>query len=309
MAPVTPAAAAAQAGRALAALALVFNAFTWGLSWWPFRQMQAAGLHPLWLTGFIFLIAVAVLLVSRPAAWAELRRTPALWGLVLASGATNACFNWGVSIGDVVRVVLLFYLMPLWTVLLSHWLLGERISARGAFRVALALAGAVVVLWPVGDAASTAAAGAGGTPHAWLPDALGLLGGFCFALNNVMLRREAHRSSGARALAMFGGGAVVSLALAAALTQAGLAPAPPPLAIGWGLATLALAGWFMASNLTLQYGAARLPANTTSVIMITEVFFASASALALGAGTLGAREALGAAMIVGGALLAAVQKD
>ena len=314
MQPAAPASAAAPSGRSLAVLGLVFNAFTWGVSWWPFRQMQALGLHPLWLTSFVFLIAVAALLASRPAAWAELRRTPSLWGLVLASGATNACFNWGVSIGDVVRVVLLFYLMPLWTVLLSHWLLGERISARGGFRVALALAGAMVVLWPGGDAASAAAPGAAGTPQAWLPqvalpDVLGLLGGFSFALNNVMLRREAHRGSGARALAMFGGGALVSLALAAVLTQAGLAPAPPPLAIGWGLATLALAGWFLASNLALQYGAARLPANTTSVIMISEVFFASASALALGAGTLGGREALGAAMIVGGALLASVQKD
>ena len=314
MAVTTPATAALPAGRSLAALALVFNAFTWGVSWWPFRQLQAAGLHPLWLTSFVFLIAVAALLASRPAAWAELRRTPSLWGLVLAAGATNACFNWGVSIGDVVRVVLLFYLMPLWTVLLSHWLLGERISARGAFRVALALAGAMVVLWPGGDAASAAAPGAAGTPQAWLPqlalpDVLGLLGGFSFALNNVMLRREARRGSGARALAMFGGGAVVSLALAAVLTLAGLAPAPPALAVGWGLATLALAGWFLASNLALQYGAARLPANTTSVIMISEVFFASASALALGAGTLGGREALGAAMIMGGALLAALQKD
>ena len=75
------------------------------------------------------------------------------------------------------------------------------------------------------------------------------------------------------------------------------------------LAALGLAAWFLGSNLTLQYGAARLPANTTSVVMISEVFFASASALALGAGTLGLREALGAAMILGGALLAAVQRD
>ena len=33
----------------LAALALTFNAFTWGVSWWPFRQMQGLGLHPLQL--------------------------------------------------------------------------------------------------------------------------------------------------------------------------------------------------------------------------------------------------------------------
>ena len=293
---------------AWAALALVFNAFTWGVSWWPFRQLADLGLHPLWLTGFIYTAAAVGLLIARPAALSELLRTPALWGLVLASGATNACFNWGVSIGDVVRVVLLFYLMPLWTVVLSRALLGERISGRGAFRVAISLAGAMVVLWPAGDAAAAVVVVPGGLPS-WLPDGLGLLGGLAFALNNVMLRREAHRSPPARALAMFAGGAVVSMILAALLTQASMAPAPPPLAWGWVAAALGMAVWFLLSNLSLQYGAARLPANTTSVIMISEVFFASASALAMGAGTLGWREGMGALMILGGALLASVQKD
>jgi drug/metabolite transporter (DMT)-like permease len=294
--------------RAWAALALVFNAFTWGVSWWPFRQLADAGLHPLWLTGLIYTAAATGLLIARPAALPEVLRTPALWALVLASGATNACFNWGVSIGDVVRVVLLFYLMPLWTVVLSRLLLGERISARGAVRVALSLAGAMVVLWPAGGAVAAATMMPGRLPH-WLPDALGLLGGLAFALNNVMLRREARRSPAARALAMFAGGAVVSMGLAALLTQASLAMAPPPLAWGWAVAALGMAAWFLLSNLALQYGAARLPANTTSVIMISEVFFASASALAMGAGTLGWREGLGALMILGGALLASVQKD
>ncbi len=263
---------------------------------------------------------MVVLLLARPAAAGQLLRTRSLWWLVLAAGGTNACFNWAVSIGDVVRVVLLFYLMPLWTVLLSRLLLGERISSRGALRVALALAGAMVVLWPAAGPPATAAAataglaatslggGAGQLP-ALLPDLLGLLGGFCFALNNVMLRREARQPESARALAMFVGGAVVSLALAAWLTAAGVAPAPPPLAWGWGLAALGLAAWFLVSNLTLQYGAARLPANTTAVVMISEVFFASASALALGAGSLGWRETLGALMILSGALLASVQRD
>jgi len=299
---------AAGRGRAWAVLALVFNAFTWGVSWWPFRQLADAGLHPLWLTGLIYTTAAVGLLIVRPAALPEVLRTPALWALVLASGATNACFNWGVSIGDVVRVVLLFYLMPLWTVVLSRLLLGERVSARGAGRVALSLAGAMVVLWP-GDGAVAAAVVLPGTLPTWLPDALGLLGGLAFALNNVMLRREARRSPEARALAMFAGGAVVSMVLAALLTQAALATAPPPPAWGWGLAALAMAAWFLVSNLALQYGAARLPANTTSVIMISEVFFASASALAMGAGTLGWREGLGASMILGGALLASVQKN
>jgi len=295
------------AGRGLAVLALVFNAFTWGVSWWPLRQLGAMGLHALWLTGLVYSAAVLVLLLASPAAGSQLLRTRSLWWLVLASGCTNACFNWAVSIGDVVRVVLLFYMMPLWTVLLSRLLLGERISTRGLLRVALALGGAVAVLWPGGGSAAPAAAG--GHTAGMLPDGLGLAGGFCFALNNVMLRREAHRTQSARALAMFVGGAVVSLALAAWLTVGGQASAPPPLAWAWVLATLGLAGWFLGSNLMLQYGAARLPANTTAVVMISEVFFASASAVALGAGILGLREALGALMILGAALLATVQND
>ena len=88
----------------LAALALVFNAFVWGLSWWPFRQLEAAGLHPLAATALIYLLAVAVITLARAAAWREVLTHPALWVLVLASGTTNAAFNWAVTIGDVVRV-------------------------------------------------------------------------------------------------------------------------------------------------------------------------------------------------------------
>jgi hypothetical protein len=42
-------------------LALLFNAFTWGVSWWPFRQLQALGLHPLWATVLIYALAVVAI--------------------------------------------------------------------------------------------------------------------------------------------------------------------------------------------------------------------------------------------------------
>src|SRR5512145_3214241 len=160
------------------ALALVINAFVWGTSWWPFRQFEARGLHPLWATVLIYALAVIVIVALRPKAVGQLLRAPVLWVLVLAAGSTNACFNWAVTIGDVVRVVLLFYLMPLWTALLARPLLGERMDGRAAVRVALALSGAVVVLWPAPDRL------AGGPA---LADALAIVGGFSFALNNVML--------------------------------------------------------------------------------------------------------------------------
>jgi drug/metabolite transporter (DMT)-like permease len=275
------------------------------VSWWPFRQLQGAGLHPLWATALIYLLAVAVITVLRPSAWRELARAPVLWVLVLASGTTNAAFNWGVTVGDVVRVVLLFYLMPLWAVLLARVLLGERLTALAGLRMAMALAGAVAVLWPPEGLAG------GGLPLPRnLAEGLGVLGGFTFALNNVMLRREAARPEAARALAMFVGGALVAggVALlagpAGGFATPGTVPWPPAATSAWVLMALALGAAFLLSNLALQYGAARLPANVTAVVMLTEVLFASVSAVLLGAGSVTLPLLVGGALIVGAALLA-----
>jgi drug/metabolite transporter (DMT)-like permease len=53
--------------------------------------------------------------------------------------------------------------------------------------------------------------------------------------------------------------------------------------------------------------AARLPTATTSLIMLSEVLFATISAWLLGATELTPRMLLGGALIIGGALLAALQ--
>jgi len=274
------------------ALALLVNACVWGVSWWPFRELAARGLHPLWATALIYLLAVVAITIARPRAWSSLLSTPVLWVLLLASGTTNAAFNWAVTLGDVVRVILLFYLMPVWAVLLARTLLGEPVTGGALLRVGLALAGAAVVLGPA----------AGGWPlPRTLADTLGLVGGFSFALNNVMLRREARRPEEARALAMFLGGAIVAAALALG-QQIALPPAAAP---GWMIGALAMGAAFLLGNLSLQYGAARLPANVTAVVMISEVLFASASAVALGAGRLTAPLLAGGALIVAATVLAA----
>jgi drug/metabolite transporter (DMT)-like permease len=112
------------------ALALVFNAFVWGVSWFPFRQIAQHGVHPLWATFLIYAVVLIVASLARPRAWLTVARVPALLLLGLAAGATNVGFNWAVTLGDVMRVVLLFYLMPLWSVLLAWLLLGERRAWR-----------------------------------------------------------------------------------------------------------------------------------------------------------------------------------
>jgi len=275
--------------------ALLFNAMVWGLSWWPMRQLQAAGLHPLWSTAFIFAAITVLISVVRPRAWRDVLTQPALWLILLASGITNAAFNWGVTAGDVVRVVLLFYLMPVWLVLLAWLMLGEHPTRAAMLRVGLSVSGALVVLWPTD----------GQGLRGWsLVDGLGLLGGLSFAFNSVLLRQQAQRSETSRALAMFVGGVVVAGLLALNLE----APAPPM--AGWHqwwpwLALLSLG--FLLGNLSFQHGASRLAGSTTAVVMLTEVLWASGSALALGAGTLTPALAWGGLLIVSAAVLAALR--
>jgi drug/metabolite transporter (DMT)-like permease len=265
------------------------------VSWWPFRALQAQGVHGLWATAMVYLLVGAAIFAWRPDAPALVARTRSLWPLLVASGVTNACFNWAVTIGDVIRVVLLFYLMPAWAALLARIVLGEPLRPAVIARVALALAGAAVVLqppdapWPL--------------PRT-LADALAIVGGAAFAATNVLLRREAHRPEAARAFAMFAGGFVVAGAIGAALTAAGTIAAPPAPAPGWLVGVLGLALMFGVGNLCLQYGAARLPANVTSVVLLSEVLFAAASAVWLGGETVGTRTLAGGAMIVAAALLA-----
>lgn len=276
----------------LPAAALLLNALAWGLSWIPLQALYRLQLHPLLSITLVFGAALGLLLLWRPASLRRLLRSPQLLGVALAAGLTNIGFNWAVTIGDVVRVVLLFYLMPLWSIGLAWLLLRERPTRAALLRLALALAGVALVLKRPGQAWPLPAG---------LADWLALMGGFCFALNNVLLRRWRQTPGDARALAMFGGGFVMSGALALAGGTLHTVPAIP---VGdwvpW-VALLAIA--VFSGNLALQYGAARLPAQVTALIMLSEVLFASVSAVLLGAAQPSPATWAGGALIVLAALL------
>ena len=282
--------------NALAASALVVNAFLWGVSWWPFRELQAAGLHPLWATAGVFVLVCVGMLAFRFNAYKALLANPVLWWLALASGATNVAFNWAVTVGDVVRVVLLFYLMPAWAVLVAWLMLGERPTQASLMRLLLAMAGVLIVLktpdspWPIPQSVA---------------DWLALMGGLSFAITNALLRKFNHTPDSARMLAMFAGSAVLASAVAVLGVSVQMLPAPSLQSSGIAVFVgLSLA--FVISNMALQYGAARLTSSTTSLVMLTEILFTSVSAALLGAADFSPRIFLGGSLIVLAALLAAL---
>jgi drug/metabolite transporter (DMT)-like permease len=216
--------------------------------------------------------------------------------LLAAAGLTNVGFNWAVTIGDVVRVVLLFYLMPAWTVVLAWPLLGEKPTAPALARLALAMAGVVVVLktadsgWPVPETAA---------------DALALLGGFSFALTNILLRKLQDVPAAPRILAMFAGGALLAAAAGLLGGAWGAVPAPPAPQLAWAGIWLVLSLGFLVGNVALQYGASRMRAQSAALIMLCEVVFASLSAVALDAAELTPRIWFGGALILAAAVWSA----
>ena len=279
---------------ALAAAALTLNAFVYGVSWWPFRELQAYGVHPMWATALIYCLALLCLTIFQPRAWRGFAQHPALWWLVLAAGLTNIGFNWAVTLGDVVRAVLLFYLMPAWVVLLAWPMLGEKPTRGALLRLGLALTGVVIVLktpsspWPVPES---------------VPDWMALMAGFSFALTNILLRKLNHTPGESRMLAMFGGGAVVAIIAALLGMGLGLVNVLPSPQFSWVALALLVSGAFLVANLSLQYGAGRLSASATSLIMLSEVVFASVSSVVLGTAELSMRTLLGGALILLASLL------
>jgi len=283
----------------LAVAGLLFNAFVWGICWWPFKELERLGLHPLWATALVYgFVTLAIgLSLWRRGRLPYWREHPGLWLLLLASGLTNVGFNWAVTVGDVVRVVLLFYLMPAWSVLVAWLLLGDKPRPMALVRLAMALAGLVVVLktpetpWPVPES---------------LADVLALLSGLTFAITNALLLKLKDAPSASRTLAMFGGGAFMAtlaavLGLATGVVHAGAAPSWAWLPFV-GLLCLS----FLLGNLALQYGAARLAAHTTALVMLSEVLFASVSSVILGASQWESRTLWGGALILLAALLSVV---
>jgi drug/metabolite transporter (DMT)-like permease len=130
------------------------------------------------------------------------RRAGWLWAaLGLAAGWTNLAYVLAVLQGEVVRVLLLFYLSPLWTVLFSRFLLHEKLNRAGWAVMALAAGGALTMLWQPGDWPLPA------NRAEWLA----LSAGVMFAASNVISRHLDGVAEGAKSVSIWAGVAVLTV--------------------------------------------------------------------------------------------------
>ena len=266
-------------------LALLFSATFWGVVWYPLRLLEQRGLDGVWLTIVVY-AAAFVIVAPFVRDFAMIRqRWPEYLLLMLAAGWANLAFILAMLEGSVMRVLLLFYLSPVWALLLAHWLLHEAITAKIAVLMLVAMCGALLMLWNPQ------------LSHPWpqsRADWLALSACVAFALGNVMIRRLYDQPLLLKTTVAWVGCLLV--AGAALLVQQQQLP-DISLAILAAAVALGIAG-FMLSTVALQYGVTHMTVQRSAVILLFELVAGAVSSMWLAGEVLETRDYAGGIMII-----------
>ncbi|MDO9433836.1 DMT family transporter [Hydrogenophaga sp.] len=257
----------------LATGVLLFSASLWGLSWMPLKWFIAQGLSG----PVVSLVSYgAVGLCALVFIWRERAAWRAHWGFLLAlalvGGWANTSFVNALMAGDVVRVMFLFYLSPVWSVLGGWLFLKERIPPTRWAAVLAAILGLWMVLGGPGAVDLTLS----------VSDLLALSAGLAFAGNNLIARAAQRVPMQSKTLAVFVGCGAISLVLTTALGHG-----VPSMPAGVWFAVLAYGFvWLLLATATWQFGVTHLESSRAGVILLAELVVAVLTALWFGGETL-----------------------
>ena len=272
--------------NSLAVVALLFSSSLWGIIWYPLRWLNEAGMSAVW-SSLVMYIAAGILvlpfLFKQTIFNASNRRD--LVFLALAAGITNIAFLVALTEGEVMRVMLLFYLSPIWSVLLSRWWLKEHLSSPAIAMLVLAMTGSLVMLWDVSVGMPW--------PHG-LADWLAITASIAFSTHNVLARKLADVSMPAKTAVIWWG--VVIAAVVVLLCQQ--TPVPEVTMDVWVVASLVGILGIVVMTVTVLYGIARMPIYHSSVIMLFELVVAAIAAWALTNEVMSLQEWLGGGLIM-----------
>ena len=131
----------------LPTMAILASTVLWGTWWIPLRKLDELGFGSIMATGGGLLIPLLVML---PVVIMHRKRIAAAGAPLLLGAFFFACalalYAEGVLRGHVARVILLFYLTPVWSTLLARFMLAQPISPRRVLTLVFGLAGMLVIL-------------------------------------------------------------------------------------------------------------------------------------------------------------------
>lgn len=257
--------ATSQHTSVFAVASLLFSATLWGVFWYPLRWLESLGLQGVWITFLIYsgtlIYCIPIVLRYRD----EFLRSPLLLFLIaLSSGWCNTSFILAMLEGEVVRVILLFYLSPVWATLLARLILKEKLSRTSYWLLFVAFAGAMLMLW---------------SPQIGYPwpdsraDWFALSSGFAFALMNLFVHMAREVRIQTKTVSAWLGAMLVA---GTALLVRSEPIATVELvtifyAIFIGMTVMGAMTW------TVVYGVTHMPVHRSAIILLFEVVIATLS--------------------------------
>jgi drug/metabolite transporter (DMT)-like permease len=279
--------------EARARLAVLASGAIWGLFWIPLRGLEEQGLHGLWIMVVYFLIPTICVLPVFLARFRLIYR--AGWPLlltILTSAAALTLYAASIVFTDVIRALILFYLMPIWSTILARLVLGERVLPVRFLAMALAALGMLILF----------GLGAGWPVPRNMGDWMGLASGMFWAVTVVRLRIHEDHSALDLTTGFFIWGLILSVA--AALT---LAPGHMPAEIPSGPTMVALAAFMVflvvPGTFAALWGPKYLNPTIAGLLFMTEIVVGAISAALLAGEPFGPREVIGVTLIAGASLL------
>lgn len=287
--------ASTQHTSVFAVASLLVSATLWGVFWYPLRWLEQQGLQGVSITFLIYcgtlIYCIPILIRQRQ----EFARNPLLLLLIgLSSGWCNIAFILAMLEGEVVRIVLLFYLSPVWATLLARLVLKEHLSQTAYWLLFLAFAGAMLMLW---------------SPHAGYPwpesraDWFGLSSGFAFALMNLFVHMSNQVKIQTKTVSAWLGVILVAgVALLLRSEPISMGPLSASIyALLIGMTVMGAMTWLVV------YGVTHMPVHRSATILLFEVVAATVSTYLLTDERMSTREWLGGIAVIVAAYLSARQ--
>ncbi|RJS93092.1 DMT family transporter [Salinisphaera sp. Q1T1-3] len=278
----------------IASLIVAVAGSLWGLYWMPVRALSGAGWPGALGSVIVALIAGAILLpivIWRRQDW---RRADRLG--VAATGLGGSAFmlySVGIVEARVAVVILLFYLTPVWTTLLTRFVFGRAVHPVRYVVIVAGLAGLVLTLGR-----------GGGLPIPQRPgEWYALLAGLFWSLGSIGMSA---RSDLAPVESTF---VFVVGALGTAFVLFGLSPTWPsgtvwPPALSTTLWALAAGGlWWVTTMVALVWATSHLEPARVGILLMSEVLVGVISAALLAGESLAPIQIAGGTLLIGAAVL------
>lgn len=276
--------------QTLAKFAGIYSGVVFGVYWIPLRALEAAGFEGLWAT-FVFyaapLLLLTPLIVYRWRSFVRGSLRFHVCGMLI--GLAQVLYASSFLYTDVVRAILLIYLMPIWGFLLARIVAGELITPVRWLSMALGLGGILVIF----------GVDVGIPLPRNLGDWMALGAGMVWAVASLMLLTDENSDAINYTVMFFFWGAVIAGVLALVATGQNHLQAVDwstlSTVAAWVIA-LSLIVWIPAAFATV-FAPAYLNPGIIGLLFMTEISVGVVSAAILAGEPFGTREIVGVCLI------------